>query len=246
MSSESPKSLLIAGESGAGKSFALMNIKGPEGVLYLNCEGGKPLPFKNNFKRVTIEDPLEVFDILKKVKADAKKRYHTIVFDTISFLMNRYESVHVLGAQNTMKAWGDYGQYFPKLIYDYVAPLEQHTIMLGHVEGTLNEETQRVEYKVPVKGALAKNGVEAYFTTVLYARKMAIKDIEKEAEEGPLLTITERDRSLGYKHVLQTRTTKQTVGDKIRSPWGLFKDDETYIDNDVQAVIDRLKAYYAD
>lgn len=246
MSTESPKSLLIAGESGAGKSFSLMNIKGPEGVLYLNCEGGKPLPFKNKFKRVTIEDPLEVFAILEKVKADAKGRYHTIIFDTVSFLMNRYESVHVIGAQNTMKAWGDYGQYFPKLIYDYVAPLEQHTIMLGHLEGILNEETQRVEYKVPVKGALAKNGIEAYFTTVLYARKMAIKDIEREAEEGPLLSITERDRNLGYKHVLQTRTTKQTVGDKIRSPWGLFKDDETYIDNDVQAVIDRLKAYYAD
>lgn len=246
MSTESPKSLLIAGESGAGKSFSLMNIKGPEGVLYLNCEGGKPLPFKNKFKRITIEDPLEVFDILEKVKADSKGRYHTIIFDTISFLMNRYESVHVIGAQNTMKAWGDYGQYFPKLIYDYVAPLEQHTIMLGHLEGVLNEETQRVEYKVPVKGALAKNGIEAYFTTVLYARKMAIKDIEKEAEEGPMLTITERDRNLGYKHVLQTRTTKQTVGDKIRSPWGLFKDDETYINNDVQAVIDRLKAYYAD
>lgn len=246
MSTESPKSLLIAGESGSGKSFSLMNIKGPEGVLYLNCEGGKPLPFKNKFKRVTIEDPLEVFDILEKVKADSKGRYHTIIFDTVSFLMNRYESVHVINAQNTMKAWGDYGQYFPKLIYDYVAPLEQHTIMLGHLEGALNEETQRVEYKVPVKGALAKNGIEAYFTTVLYARKMAIKDIEKEAEEGPLLTITERDRALGYKHILQTRTTKQTVGDKIRSPWGLFKDEETYIDNDAQAVLDRLKAYYAD
>ena len=74
MSNENPKSLLIAGESGAGKSFSLMNFKGPEGVLYLNCEGGKPLPFKNNFKRVTIEDPFEVFDILDKVKADAKKR----------------------------------------------------------------------------------------------------------------------------------------------------------------------------
>jgi hypothetical protein len=246
MSAESPKSLLIAGESGAGKSFSLMNIKGPEGVLYLNCEGGKPLPFKNKFKRITIEDPLEVFEILERVKADTRGRYHTIIFDTVSFLMNRYESVHVIGAQNTMQAWGQYGQYFPKLIYDYVAPLEQHTIMLGHLEGVLNEETQRVEYKVPVKGALAKNGIEAYFTTVLYARKMAIKDIEKEAEEGPMLTITERDRNLGYKHVLQTRTTKQTVGDKIRSPWGLFKDDETYIDNDVQAVIDRLKAYYAD
>ena len=246
MSIENPKSLLIVGESGTGKSFSLMNFKGPEGVLYLNCEGGKPLPFKNKFKRVTIDDPKEVLEILQKVKEDARKRYHTIVIDTVSFLMNRFESVHVLPAANTMKAWAEYGQFFPKLIYDYVAPLEQHTIMLGHVEGNLIEETGRMEYKVPVKGALAKNGIEAYFTTVLAVKKLAIKDIEKEAEEGPLLTITERDRALGFKHVFQTRTTKSTTGDKIRSPWGLFKDEEVYINNDAQAVLDRLKAYYED
>lgn len=246
MSTESPKSILIAGESGAGKSFSLMNFKGQEGVLYLNCEGGKPLPFKNNFKRVTIEDPLEIPALLERVKEDTKGRYHTVVIDTISFMMNRYEALHVLGKPNTMAAWGEYAQFFPKLIYDYIAPMQQHVIMLGHLEGILNEETQRVDYKVPVKGSLNKNGVEAYFTTVINAKKVAIRDIEKEAEEGELLTITERDRALGYKHVFQTRTMKQTVGDRIRSPWGLFKDEETYIDNDVQKVIDRLKAYYAE
>lgn len=246
MSAESPKSLLIAGESGAGKSMSLRNIKGPEGVLYLNCEGGKPLPFKNNFKRVTVDDPYEILEFLKRVREDKKGRYHTVVIDTASFMMNRFESLHVIGAANTQAAWGTYGQFFPKLIYDYVAPLEQHTIMLAHLEGIMNEEAGRVEYKVPVKGALAKNGIEAFFTTVMYARKMTIKDIEKEAEEGELLKITERERDLGFKHVLQTRTTRQTVGDKIRSPWGLFKDEEVYIDNDAQAVIDRLKAYYAD
>ena len=246
MTAESPKSILISGESGVGKSFSLMNIRGQEGVLYLNCEGGKPLPFNNKFKRVTIDDPLEIFDLLEKVKADAKNRYHTIVIDTISFMMNRYESLHVLGAANTMAAWGNFGQFFPKLIYDYIAPLEQHVIMLGHLEAVLNEETGRTDYKVPVKGNLNKNGLEAYFTTVLNARKVAIKEIEKEAEEGGLLTISDRDRHLGFKHVFQTRTVKQTVGDRIRSPWGLFKDEETYIDNDVQKVIDRLKAYYAE
>lgn len=246
MTAESPKSILISGESGVGKSFSLMNIRGQEGVLYLNCEGGKPLPFNNKFKRVTIDDPLEIFDLLKKVKADAKNRYHTIVIDTISFMMNRYESLHVLGAANIMAAWSNYGQFFPKLIYDYIAPLEQHVIMLGHLEAVLNEETGRTDYKVPVKGNLNKNGLEAYFTTVLNARKVAIKEIEKEAEEGGLLTISDRDRHLGFKHVFQTRTVKQTVGDRIRSPWGLFKDEETYIDNDVQKVIDRLKAYYAE
>lgn len=33
--------ILIGGESGAGKSASLMNLRNPEGVLYLNCEAGE-------------------------------------------------------------------------------------------------------------------------------------------------------------------------------------------------------------
>jgi len=32
--------VLIGGESGAGKSASLMNLKDQPGVLYLNCEAG--------------------------------------------------------------------------------------------------------------------------------------------------------------------------------------------------------------
>ena len=39
--SENPKAILIAGESGAGKSACLRNLRGHEGVLYINCEGGQ-------------------------------------------------------------------------------------------------------------------------------------------------------------------------------------------------------------
>jgi len=97
-----------------------------------------------------------------------------------------------------------------------------------------------MKYSVPVKGSLKKNGLEAYFTTVVVAKKVKVKDLEPNA----LLTITPRDEEMGFKHVFQTRTTKQTVGDRIRSPFGLFQDDELYIDNDAQKVIDRLVKYY--
>jgi len=244
--SESPKSVLISGESGVGKSASLRNMRGHEGVLYINCEGGKPLPFKNKFKRVTIDDPEEIFDIYDQIISDNSGRFHTAVIDTVSFMMNRYESVHVNNAANTMSAWGSYGQFFPKLIYDYVAKFQGYSVMLGHLESILDENTGRYSYSVPVKGNLKKNGLEAYFTTVLNARKVTIKDIEKDAEEGKLLKITDRDQALGYKHVFQTRTTKGTVGDRIRSPFGLFSDEETYIENDVQVVIDQLNGYYAE
>lgn len=243
---ENPNSVLICGESGAGKSFALMNMRDQEGILYINCEGGKPLPFKNKFKRITIDDPLDIFDLLDQVNEDPKGRFHTVIIDTISFMMNRYETVHVIGAQNTIAAWGSYGQFFPKLIYDYVSKGKVFVIMMGHLDAVLNEETGRTDYMVPVKGALKKNGLEAFFTTVINCRKLNIKDILKDAEEGAALTITDRDRSLGYMHVFQTRTVRATVGDRIRSPWALFSDDETYINNDAQCVVDRLMKYYAD
>lgn len=241
--SEHPKGFLIAGESGSGKSTALMNMRGHEGVMYLNCEGGKPLPFKNKFARATINDPLEVLDLINKVNQDKQQRYHTIVIDTVSFLMERYESVHVQGSTNTMKAWGDYGSFFKTLMFDYVAHCKANVVFLGHLDGELHEESGVIKYTVPVKGALKKNGLEAYFTTVVVCKKMKIKDLTKTCS---LLNITDRDHEVGYKHVFQTRTTKQTVGDRIRTPIGLFNDDELFIDNDAQLIIDRLNEYYAD
>lgn len=243
--SEDPKSILVAGESGTGKSASLRNLRGQEGVLYINCEGGKPLPFKNKFKRVTIDDPREIFDLYQQVM-DNPGRFHTIVTDTVSFMMDRFESVHVIGSSNTMAQWGAYGQFFKTLMYDYVAKFDGYSVMLGHLDSVLDENTGKFSYSVPVKGALKKNGLEAYFTTVVVAKKATIKEIEKDAKEGKLLTLTERDQNLGYKHVFQTRTTKATVGDRIRSPFGLFSDEETYIDNDVQLVIDKLVGYYAE
>lgn len=241
MSDEHPKSLLIAGESGAGKSMSLANIRGQEGVLYLNCEGGKPLPFKNKFKRITIDDPLEIFDLYQKLIDNPGNRFHTVVIDTVSFMMERYEAVHVIGSANSMAAWGNYGQFFKKLMYDYVAKADVYSVMLGHLDAELQEESGQYKYSVPVKGALKKNGLEAYFTTIVVAKKVKIKDLKP----NKLLKISDRDDDIGFKHVFQTRTTKQTVGDRIRSPLGLFDDDELYIDNDAQIVIDQLKTYYA-
>jgi hypothetical protein len=115
-------------------------------------------------------------------------------------------------------------------------------IFLGHLEVDIDETTAEKRYMVPVKGALKKNGLEAYFTTVMVARKVKIKELEKY--NSTLLKISDREKMLGYKHVFQTLTTKQTVGDRIRSPLGLFTDDDTFIDNDVQLVIDQLVNYY--
>lgn len=59
-----------------------------------------------------------------------------------------------------------------------------------------------------------------------------------------MLHITEDEELLGFKYVYQTRLTKQTLGERIRSPMGMFSKEETFIDNDAQVLLDHLKDYY--
>ena len=42
--------VLVSGKSSSGKSASLLNMDKPEGVMYLNCENGKKLPFKSKFR----------------------------------------------------------------------------------------------------------------------------------------------------------------------------------------------------
>lgn len=73
-------------------------------------------------------------------------------------------------------------------------------------------------------------------------KRVTLKELEKYS--SGLLTITEDEKEVGFKHVFQTRITKETTGDRIRSPMGLFSREETYIDNNCQEVIDRLVEFY--
>jgi hypothetical protein len=77
---------------------------------------------------------------------------------------------------------------------------------------------------------------------VVSTKKKTLKDLEKFSNS--LLTITDEEKELGFKHVFQTRITKETTGERIRSPMGMFTKEETYIDNDVQVLLNHLNQYY--
>lgn len=239
-----PHSLLICGESGAGKSMSLYEMRDRTDVLYFNCDGGKPLPFKNKFKNKVINDPEDIISMLEFL-ADPENDnpFNFIVADTISFMMDMYETIHVLSARDTQKAWGQYAQFFKRLI-NMSSQVDSFFIMLGHLDRQLDEEAGMYRTNVPVKGALAKKGLEAYFTTVINVSKETIKDLKKS--ENNMLIISADDEELGFKHVFQTRTTKKTMGDRIRSPMGMWKKEELYIDNNLAPVIKRLIEYYED
>jgi hypothetical protein len=142
-----------------------------------------------------------------------------------------------------MKAWGDFSQYFKTLMQQYVAKSTKSVIFTAHTLDTLNESEMIMETKVPVKGALKNNGLESYFSVVLASKKVPLKTLKDYKSD--LLTVTPEEESLGFKYVFQCKLTKDTVNERLRGPLGLFDTKETFIDNNMQLVINRLREYYS-
>ena len=232
--------VLIVGYSATGKSASLRNIRDQHKWLYLNCEAGKRLPFKNKFQNHRIEDPYQVHEAFDY--GTSNPEVGGIITDSLTFLMDMYETQYVLPSSNTMKAWGDFGQFFKILMQQKVTAFAKPTIFTAHVGDVLDEKAMEMRTSVPIKGSLKNNGVEAYFSTVVAAKKMSIKDLA--GYKSDLLNITDEEQELGYKHVLQTRPTKTTTGERIRSPMGMFTKEQTFIDNDAQLLLDHLDEFY--
>lgn len=232
--------VLVSGKSASGKSTSLMNIRNPEKWWYLNCEAGKRLPFNAKFRQFTITDPLQVIEAFEAAENDPN--VEGIITDSSTYLMDMYESVYVLDSPNTMKAWGAYAQYFKSLMQQTVARSTKNVVFTAHTLDTLNEGEMVMETKVPVKGSLKNQGIESYFSLVISTKKMQTSALEKYKND--LLVITPQEAALGFKYVFQTQLTKETVNERMRGPIGLFSPDETFIDNDMQKVFDRLHEYY--
>jgi len=233
--------VLLCGKSATGKSASLMQLDNPEGVLYLNCEAGKRLPFKAKFIQKTVTDPLQINEAFEW--AETQPHIHTIVIDSLTYLLDMYESVYVLPSTNGMKAWGDFAQYFKVLMQQYVAKSTKAIIFTAHTSDTLNESEMLMETKVPVKGSLKNNGIESYFSVVISSKKVQLKTLKEYSSDS--LNITPEENELGFKYVFQCKLTKDTVNERLRGPLGLFDTKETYIDNNIQLVLNKLKEYYA-
>lgn len=241
--------VLLGGKSAAGKTASLRNLRNPEGVIYLNCESGKELPFSKNdagelvkFRNKVITHPTQVPAIF--AAAEDKPKIHTIIIDSLTYLMDMYESQLVLNSSNTMKAWGDYAQFFKKMMQEQVAASRLNIIFLAHTSDILNEGDMITETMVKVKGSLMNNGIESYFNNVISAKKVSLLDLE--GQESSMLNITEEEEMLGFKYVFQTRLTKKTVNERIRGPLAMWSSKEIFIDNDLQMVLDQLQNYYSE
>lgn len=233
--------VLICGYSATGKSASLRNIRDQQDWVYINSEAGKRLPFKNDFMTLRLDDPETVMAAFDE--ATNTPSIKGIIVDSLTFLMDMYESQYVLPAANTMKGWSNYNQFFKRLLQEKVVKFGRPVIFTAHVMDTLDEKTMEMRTAVPVKGALKGQGVEAYFSTIVAAKKVPIKDLEEYNSD--LLHITEEEKELGFKYVFQTRITAKSTGERIRSPMGLFSRNETYMDNDAQILLDHLNKFYS-
>lgn len=235
--------VMVAGESGQGKSASLMKFRNPESVFYLGTESNKPLPFPDKFKKLKsgMNNPNDVFTLFNQL--ESMPEIETIVIDSLTFLMDMFESKNVLGSANSMKSWSDYQQYFKQIMQDVVAKSSKNWIFIAHNTAELqNDGTYK--YYIPVKGALKNQGAEAYFSIIVYARRVKITELEALPYDENLLHITERDRLVGYKHVFQCDVTKELANSRIRSPIGCFASNQIFMDNDTQLLIDHLNKYY--
>ena len=238
--------VLITGESGTGKSRSLKNIKDQQNWIYLNCEGVKDLPFPNAFKKAIIQDAMSVPAHMKK--ALSVDKCNGVIIDTLTFLMDMFASQYVLKSPDPRTAWATYKTFFiNNLMQTAVADLAKAgkpVIILAHNQQVFDPENNIKVSKVPVQGSLKEKGVEASFTTVVSTKLMAIEDLKEGGYASDLLNITEDEAELGFKHVFQTRKTKDTIHEKIKSPEDLFTRDQTFIDNDVQVLLDHMNNFY--
>ncbi len=99
------------------------------------------------------------------------------------------------------------------------------------------------ETVVKFKGSIMNTGVEAAFSTVISAKKMPL--VKLADYKNDMLSISDEEEMLGFKYVYQTRLTKETVNERMRSSIGMWTQQETFIDNNIQYVLNRLHDYYA-
>lgn len=235
--------VLIAGVPASGKSASLMYLKNPERVFYLGTEAGKNLPFPSKFKTLKsgLNNPLDIFPLFKQVEEN--KDIDTVIIDSLTFLMELFESKVVLTSQNTMKGWSDYQQFFKSLMQDIIGQSQKNWILIAHNNSELTN-TGDYKYYVPVKGSLKNVGIEAYFSIIVYSRRVKIDELKALEYDPEYLHITSRDEAVGYKHIFQCEPTKELADSRIRSPLGCFNEKQVFIDNNCQLLLDHLNKYY--
>lgn len=234
--------IMLGGRSDTGKSASLSNLRNPEKKLYLNFEG-KPLPFAHNFVEKVATDPYTLHKISEGLITSGTDKFDTVIIDSITACMALFATKYInKECKDKMNAWGDYGNLYEKWAKMYLPNIPQQVIVLAHITDYEDASTLEHYTQAVVQGKLQKIGLEANFGVVV---NTAIEKVETLNNfQNSLLNITPDEEIEKFKHVLQVHKTLETKDTKIRSPMKMWTRDETFIDSDVQLVLDRFNEYY--
>lgn len=246
--------ILIEGMSGSGKTSSFQDI--PEElqkyVLFLNCEG-KELPYPHDFCEFRVTDPYQVHAALDRIIAGKEFKHRSgemiqprlVIKDSFTFLMDMFVALYIRNADDSRGAWGDYANFIRATMLEKVAKLHIPFVATTHI--LVNDDMENMEKvsRAAIQGGIGKgNGLESYFTTVVYAKQMRLRDIEPFLEEASMLTLTDEEKFDEKKHVFVTRPAKQHSGDRIKSPRGMFSTKDFYMDNSITKLINHINNFY--
>lgn len=236
------KKFMVLGRPGMGKSYSLMNMKNQDRILYINGDK-KPLPFLSGMRVVSLDNPKQLMgeypdDPESLVNQfEASDDYDTCVIDTLSFILEQFEDMYINRGSNKEKRqlWGEYGM-FARDLFRKINDSKKNWIIMCHTMTNEIEETGQTITQAFCKGSVAKIGLEAAFTSVLYVKNVPLNKLKP----NDLLEITEDEKEDGCKVVFQTRKDKQSRNESIKFINGIFPRDAIYIDNDCQKVFDAV------
>jgi hypothetical protein len=237
--------VLIVGKPSTGKSTSARCMDNPSGIVNLNCDM-KRTPFKNKYALdIDINDPEELINgsnIL--AQCEGEDTVHTILLDTITYLMRSYKTMYIDEAHDGRAAWGNYQKYYNKLIHAIKTGNKNYVIM-AHIADSYNDKEMVTESNVVLQGAVGRLGMEGDFTTIVEA---VSKPVTKKLldMQHDLFQITEREQLDGIKYMFVTRRVKEHPTTKARSASDLWKDEEVYIDNNIQFLVNRINDYYGE
>lgn len=236
--------IMICGESSTGKSASFRDIQNQDRWVYANTEAGKPIPFRHKFKHVKISNSGLAIDCIRA--ANASENVDGIILDSLTFLL---DMVHLeLGQDEDVvgfEKWNLYDQYIKSLFLQGIGSLNKPLFVTAHTKDTIVEGSGKLVSVIPVKGQNKNIGLEAYCTLIVHSKKIPIEKLKEYDLGSPLLNITEKDVRRGYKYVFQTRSTSDSMHERMRSPLDFFDDlSEVYIDNNVQLIVERWDEYY--
>jgi adenylate kinase family enzyme len=212
------KSILVYGESGAGKTTSLRNLNAAE-TCYIDADG-KGMSWggwrkqynKENKNYLKTTNPSTIAKCLSKI-SESVPNVKNIIIDTINGIM-------VSDEMNRMKEHGyDKWQDLAFSVWNLIELSNRglrddlNVIFIGHSQ-TERDESGYFFTRLKTNGKkLEKIVLESKFTTVLYAK------------------------CVDGKYIFETKARNSTA----KTPMGAFESDE--IDNDMDFVLKQLEAF---